>query len=344
MEEQPMGANDLRATALAMVADGKGILAADESTGTAGKRLEAVNIESTDESRRDYRELLFTTPGLGDYVSGAILYDETIRSKTSDGREMTKALEDNGVMPGIKVDTGAQPLANAEGEKVTEGLDGLRDRLKEYAEMGARFTKWRGVIHIEGPDHPSDYCIAVNAHALARYAALAQEAGLVPIVEPEVEIVGDHTLERCYEVTEKTLREVFAQLELQRVDLEGIILKPNMVISGKDAEKQSAVEEVAKVTIECLKKTVPDSVPGVCFLSGGQTPEQATAHLDAMNRLGPHPWVVSFSYARALQEPVLKTWKGEKSNWDAAQEALAHRAKLNSAASEGSYSTDMEQS
>ncbi len=338
-----MGANDLRATALAMVTDGKGILAADESTGTASKRLEAVNIESTDESRRDYRELLFTTPGLGDYVSGAILYDETIRSKTSDGTPMTKALEDNGLMPGIKVDTGAQPLANAEGEKVTEGLDGLRDRLAEYAEMGARFTKWRAVIHIEGP-LPSDYCIAVNAHALARYAALAQEAGLVPIVEPEVEIVGDHSLERCYEVTEKTLREVFAQLALQRVDLEGIILKPNMVITGKEVETQSTLDEVAEATIDCLMKTVPAAVPGICFLSGGQTPEQATAHLDAMNRLGPHPWVLSFSYARALQEPVLKTWKGEKSNWEAAQEALAHRAKLNSAASQGSYSADMEQS
>jgi len=338
-----MGANDLRATALAMVAEGKGILAADESTGTAGKRLEAVNIESTDESRRDYRELLFTTPGLGDYISGAILYDETIRSETSDGRSMVKALEDNGVMPGIKVDTGAKPLANAEGEKVTEGLDGLRDRLAEYAEMGARFTKWRAVIHIEG-ELPSEYCIAVNAHALARYAALAQEAGLVPIVEPEVEIVGDHTLERCYEVTEKTLREVFAQLALQRVDLEGIILKPNMVITGKEVEKQSTADEVAEATIDCLKKTVPAAVPGICFLSGGQTPEQATAHLDAMTRMGPHPWILSFSYARALQDPVLKTWKGEKSNWDAAQEALAHRAKLNSAASEGSYSSDMEQS
>ena len=339
-----MGANDLRATALAMVADGKGILAADESTGTAGKRLEAVNIESTDESRRDYRELLFTTPGLGDYISGAILYEETIRSETSDGRPMTKALEDNGVMPGIKVDTGAKPLALAEGEKVTEGLDGLRDRLTEFVEMGARFTKWRGVINIKGAELPSDYCIAVNAHALARYAALAQEAGLVPIVEPEVEIVGDHTLERCYAVTDKTLREVFAQLALQRVDLEGIILKPNMVISGKDAEKQSSVEDVAKATVDCLKKTVPAAVPGICFLSGGQTPEQATAHLDAMNLMGPHPWILSFSYARALQDPVLKTWKGEKSNWDAAQQALAHRAKLNAAAAEGAYSTDMEQS
>ncbi len=338
-----MGANDLRATAQAMVAEGKGLLAADESTGTAGKRLEAENIESTDESRRDYRELLFTTPGLGDYISGAILYDETIRSDTSDGTPMPKALEQNGVMPGIKVDTGANPLAKAEGEKVTEGLDGLRERLEEYVEMGARFTKWRAVINIKGRELPSDYCIAVNAHALARYAALAQEAGLVPIVEPEVEISGDHTLERCYEVTEATLRAVFNELALQRVELEGMILKPNMVISGKDADPQSSVDEVAEATISCLRKVVPGAVPGVCFLSGGQTPEQATAHLDAMNRLGPHPWEVSFSYARALQEPVLKTWKGEQSNWDAAQEALAHRAKLNSAAREGAYSSDMEQ-
>lgn len=339
-----MGANDLKATAQAMVAEGKGILAADESTGTAGKRLEAENIESTEESRRDYRQLLFTTPGLGDYISGAILYDETIRSETSDGKSMAKALEDNGVMPGIKVDTGAKPLAKAEGEKVTEGLDGLRERLEEYVEMGARFTKWRAVINIKGLELPSDYCVAVNAHALARYSALAQEAGLVPIVEPEVEISGDHTIERCYEVTEKTLRAVFNDLALQRVELEGMILKPNMVIAGKDAEKQSSVEEVAEATISCLRRVVPGAVPGICFLSGGQSPEQATAHLDAMNRMGPHPWQVSFSYARALQEPVLKTWKGENSNWDAAQEALAHRAKLNSAAREGSYSTDMEQS
>ncbi|MDQ3569162.1 MAG: fructose-bisphosphate aldolase class I [Actinomycetota bacterium] len=338
-----MGANDLRATAQAMVAEGKGLLAADESTGTAGKRLEAENIESTDESRRDYRELLFTTPGLGDYISGAILYDETIRSDTSDGTPMPKALEQNGVMPGIKVDTGANPLAKAEGEKVTEGLDGLRERLEEYVEMGARFTKWRAVINIKGRELPSDYCIAVNAHALARYAALAQEAGLVPIVEPEVEISGDHTLERCYEVTEATLRVVFNELAQQRVELEGMILKPNMVISGKDADHQSSVEEVAENTISCLRRVVPAAVAGVCFLSGGQTPEQATAHLDAMNRMGAHPWEVSFSYARALQEPVLKTWKGEQSNWDAAQEVLAHRAKLNSAARQGSYSSDMEQ-
>lgn len=334
---------DPRETAQALVAEGHGILAADESTGTATKRLEAENIESTDESRRDYRELLFTTPGLGDYVSGAILYDETIRSETSDGRPMTKALEDNGVIPGIKVDTGAKPLAKSPDEKVTEGLDGLRERFEEYADMGARFTKWRGVINIKGQELPTDYCIAVNAHALARYAALAQEAGLAPIVEPEVEISGDHTLERCFEVTEATLRAVFNELALQRVELEAMILKPNMVISGKDAERQASVEEVAEASVTCMRRVVPGAVPGICFLSGGQTPEQATAHLDAMNRMGPQPWQLSFSYARALQDPVLKAWKGEQANWDAAQQALAHRAKLNSAAREGSYSTDMEQ-
>ncbi len=334
---------DPRETARALVAEGQGILAADESTGTATKRLEAENIESTDQSRRDYRELLFTTPGLGDYVSGAILYDETIRSETSDGRPMAKALEDNGVIPGIKVDTGAKPLAKSPDEKVTEGLDGLRERLEEYVEMGARFTKWRGVINIKGSDLPTDYCIAVNAHALARYAALAQEAGLAPIVEPEVEISGDHTLERCFEVTETTLRAVFNQLALQRVELEGMILKPNMVISGKEGERQASVEEVAEATVTCMRRVVPGAVPGICFLSGGQTPEQATAHLDAMNRMGPQPWTLSFSYGRALQDPVLKAWKGEQANWDAAQKALAHRAKLNSAASEGAYSTDMEQ-
>ncbi len=338
-----MAAPDPRATAQALVAEDKGILAADESTGTATKRLEAESIESTDESRRNYRELLFTTPGLGDYISGAILYDETIRSKTSDGTPMAQALEQNGVIPGIKVDTGAKPLAKSPDEKVTEGLDGLRDRLEEYVEMGARFTKWRGVINIKGTELPTDYCIHVNAHALARYAALAQEAGLAPIVEPEVEISGDHSLERCFEVTETTLRVTFAELVAQRVDLEGMILKPNMVIAGKDADPQSEVEEVAEATIACMRRVVPAAVPGICFLSGGQSPEQATAHLDAMNKRGPHPWVISFSYARALQDPVLKAWKGQKENWEAAQKELAHRAKLNSAARQGSYSSDMEQ-
>ena len=338
-----MAAPDPRATAQALVAEDKGILAADESTGTATKRLEAESIESTDESRRDYRELLFTTPGLGDFISGAILYDETIRSDTSDGTPMAKALEQNGVIPGIKVDTGAKPLAKSEGEKVTEGLDGLRERLEEYVEMGARFTKWRAVVNIKGTDLPTDYCIHVNAHALARYAALAQEAGLAPIVEPEVEISGDHSLERCFEVTEATLRATFAELAAQKVELEGMILKPNMVIAGKEADPQSEVEEVAEATIECMRRVVPAAVPGICFLSGGQSPEQATAHLDAMNKRGPHPWVISFSYARALQDPVLKAWKGQKENWDAAQKELAHRAKLNSAAKAGSYSPDMEQ-
>ena len=336
---------DPRATAQALVAEGQGILAADESTGTATKRLEAENIESTDESRRDYRELLFTTPGLGEYVSGAILYDETIRSETSDGRTMCQALQDNDVIPGIKVDTGAKPLAGTgEREKITEGLDGLRERLAEYVEMGARFTKWRAVIQIEGRELPSDYCIATNAHALARFAALSQEAGMAPCVEPEVEISGDHSIERCFEVNEKTLRVVFAELALHRVDLEGMVLKPAMVIAGKNHESfPPDPQQVAEMTVTCMRRVVPAAVPGICFLSGGQTPEQATDHLNRMNKLGPQPWQLAFSYARALQGPVLQAWKGEKANWEAAQETLAHRAKLNSAARSGSYSSDMEQ-
>ena len=337
-------APDPRATAQALVADNKGILAADESTGTAAKRLEAEGIDTSEEMRRDYRQLLFTTPGLGDYISGTILYDETIRQKTSDGTPIPEAIKQNGIIPGIKVDTGAKPLAGAEGEKVTEGLDGLRERLEEYVEMGARFTKWRAVISIKDQELPSDYCILANSHALARYAALAQEAGLCPIVEPEVEINGDHSLERCFEVTEATLRATFNQLAAQRVDLEGMILKPNMVIAGKEHDSfPSPVEEVAEATVACMRRVVPAAVPGICFLSGGQTPEQATEHLNAMNNLGPQPWVLSFSYARALQEPVLKAWKGDSANWDAAQSALAHRAKLNVSARAGSYASDMEQ-
>ncbi|MDP8992062.1 MAG: fructose-bisphosphate aldolase class I [Actinomycetota bacterium] len=339
-----MAAPDPRATAQALVAEGQGILAADESTGTATKRLEAENIESTDQSRRDYRELLFTTPGLGEYVSGAILYDETIRSNTSDGRTMCQALDENGVIPGIKVDTGANALAGAEGEKITEGLDGLRERLEEYVEMGARFTKWRAVIQIQGDELPSDYAIAVNAHALARFAALSQEAGMAPCVEPEVLIDGDHSIERFFEVNEKTLRVVFAQLALQRVELEAMVLKPSMVIAGKEHESfPSDPQQVAEMTVACMRRVVPAAVPGICFLSGGQTPEQATEHLNLMNELGPQPWQLAFSYARALQEPVLKAWKGDNANWQAAQQALAHRAKMNSAARSGSYSPDMEQ-
>ena len=339
-----MAAPDPRATAQALVAEGQGILAADESTGTATKRLEAENIESTDQSRRDYRELLFTTPGLGEYVSGAILYDETIRSNTSDGRTMCQALDENGVIPGIKVDTGANALAGAEGEKITEGLDGLRERLEEYVEMGARFTKWRAVIQIQGDELPSDYAIAVNAHALARFAALSQEAGMAPCVEPEVLIDGDHSIERCFEVNEKTLRVVFAQLALQRVELEAMVLKPSMVIAGKEHESfPSDPQQVAEMTVACMRRVVPAAVPGICFLSGGQTPEQATEHLNLMNKLGPQPWQLAFSYARALQGPVLQAWKGDNSNWEAAQQALAHRAKMNSAARSGSYSPDMEQ-
>ena len=339
-----MAAPDPRQTAQALVADGQGILAADESTGTATKRLEAEDIESTDESRRDYRELLFTTPGLGEYISGAILYDETIRSATSDGTPMAQALERNGVIPGIKVDTGAQALAGAEGEKITEGLDGLRERLGEYVDMGARFTKWRAVIQIQGPDLPSAYAVHANAHALARFAALSQEAGLAPCVEPEVLIEGDHSMERCFEVIEATLREVFSQLATHRVALEAMVLKPSMVTAGKEHDSwPNPPEEVAEATVACMKRVVPAAVPGICFLSGGQSPEQATENLNAMNKLGPQAWQLSFSYARALQGPVLKAWKGDNSNWEAAQASLAHRAKMNSAARSGSYSPDMEQ-
>ena len=336
-----MSAEDLIATAKAMVAPGKGVLAADESTGTIGKRFEKVGVESTEDSRRAYRELLFTTPGLSDYVSGVIMYDETIRQETSDGRPFPNMLEDNGILPGIKVDTGAKPLANSDGEKITEGLDGLRERVEEYVGLGAKFAKWRAVITI-GNGIPTPYCIAANAHALARYAALCQEGGLVPIVEPEVLIDGDHTIERCYEVSDLTLRAVFAELGNQRVLLEGMVLKPNMVISGKDASEQASVEQVAEQTVRCMRRVVPAAVPGIAFLSGGQSPEQATQHLQAMNELGPHPWQLTFSYARALQDPPMQAWKGDESNVEAAQQALAHRAKLNSAAREGNYEPDME--
>ena len=342
-----MAAPDSRQTALALVAEGQGILAADESSGTATKRLDAEGIESTEETRRAYRELLFTTPGLGEYISGAILYDETIRQSTSDGTPMPQALEQNGVIPGIKVDTGAKPLAGTgEAEKITEGLDGLADRFAEYVDMGARFTKWRAVIQIDDEAGlPSDYCIHTNAHALARFAKLSQEAGLAPCVEPEVLIDGDHSQERCFEVIETTLRAVFNELALQRVSLEGMVLKPSMVTAGKEHQSwPTPPEEVASATVACMRRVVPAAVPGICFLSGGQSPEQATENLNAMNKVGPHPWQISFSYARALQGPVLKAWKGEAANREAAQAALAHRAKLNSAARQGSYASDMEQS
>jgi fructose-bisphosphate aldolase class I len=337
-----MAKETLEATAHALVAPGKGILAADESTGTIEKRLKSIEVESTEDKRRDYREMLFTTPGLGDHISGVILYDETIRQSGKDGVPFTKVLEDAGVIPGIKVDKGAKPLAGAEGETVTEGLDGLRERLEEYREMGAKFTKWRAVIAIEGEKKPSAYCMHVNAHALARYAVLSQQAGLVPIVEPEVLMDGDHTIQRCYEVTEATLEAVFNELFSQRVVYEGMLLKPNMVISGKNCTQQAGPDEVADATIRCFRSVVPAAVPGIVFLSGGQSDEEATANLNAMNAKGPHPWQLSFSYGRALQAPSLKAWRGDDANVQAGQDALAHRARMNGAARDGSYTSDME--
>ena len=336
-----MAEETLEATARALVAPGKGILAADESTGTIEKRLKSIEVESTEENRRAYREMLFTTAGLGDHISGVILYDETIRQSTKDGAPFTKVLVDAGVIPGIKVDMGAKPLAGAEGEKVTEGLDGLRERLMEYRDLGAKFTKWRAVIDI-GKDRPSAYCIHVNAHALARYAALSQEAGLVPIVEPEVLMDGPHPLERCYEVTEATLEGVFNELFSQRVVYERMLLKPNMVISGNECSEQAGPEQVADATIRCFRSVVPAAVPGIVFLSGGQSDEQATANLNAINAGGPHPWQLSFSYGRALQAPSLKAWRGDEANVRAGQDALSHRARLNGAARDGRYTPEME--
>jgi fructose-bisphosphate aldolase class I len=337
-----MAEETLDAIARALVAPKKGILAADESTGTIEKRLKSIEVESTEDKRRDYREMLFTTPGLGDHISGVILYDETIRQSTKDGVPFTKVLEDAGVIPGIKVDKGAKPLAGAEGETVTEGLDGLRERLTEYRELGAKFTKWRAVIAIDGDKIPSAYCIHVNAHALGRFAVLSQEAGLVPIVEPEVLMDGLHSINRCYEVTEATLQAVFNELFSQRVVYEGMLLKPNMVVSGKECPQQATPEEVAEATVRCFSGVVPAAVPGIVFLSGGQGDEEATANLSAMNALGEQPWQLSFSYGRALQAPSLKAWKGEDANVPAGQDALAHRARMNGAARDGSYTADLE--
>lgn len=325
---------DLRATARAMVAPGKGILAADESTATITKRFDRLSIPSTPETRRAYREMLFTTAGLEQWVSGVILYDETIYQNASDGRPIPVLLAERGILPGIKVDTGAKPLAGRPGETITEGLDGLRERVRGYAEIGARFAKWRAVIAI-GEGLPSGACVAANAHALGRYAALCQEDGLVPIVEPEVLMEGDHSIERCAEVTEATLRAVFAALADQGVDLEAIVLKPNMVVAGKDAPRQPDVDEVAEATLACLRRTVPAAVPGIAFLSGGQSPEQATAHLAAMTTAGPQPWTLTFSYGRALQDPALSAWCGTAV--DAGQAALAGRAAANAAAASASH-------
>jgi len=333
--------SDLEKIARAMVAPHKGILAADESSPTIKKRFDSIKLESTEENRRAYRELLFTTPRVQEYVSGVILYDETIRQKSSDGTPFPKVLEGRGILPGIKVDKGTKALAGAPEEKITEGLDGLRERLAEYRGLGARFTKWRAVITI-GDGIPSDLCIDTNAHALARYAALCVEAGLVPIVEPEVLMDGPHTIERCYEVTERTLRRLFAELYAQRVPLEQTILKPNMVLSGTECSRQAGVREVAEQTLRCLRAAVPAAVPGIVFLSGGQSDEDATAHLNEMNRMGGGPWQLSFSYGRALQAAPLKAWGGRPENRDAAQRAFYHRARCNGAARTGSYTAEME--
>ena len=332
----------LEETARAMVAPGRGILAADESTPTCKKRFDSIGAESTEESRRAYREMLFTTGGVEEYISGVILFDETIRQNAADGTPFPKLLASKGILPGIKVDTGAKNLAGSPGEKVTEGLDGLRERLAEYRNLGARFTKWRAVITI-GDGIPRDACIEANAHALARYAALCVEGGLVPIVEPEVLMDGPHTLERCYQVTERTLRRVFGELYAQHVPLEQIILKPNMVISGTTCPQRADARTVATETLRCFANAVPAQVPGIVFLSGGQSEIEATVHLNEMNQMGGGPWQLSFSYGRALQAPPLEAWGGQAANVPAAQKALHHRARCNSAARDGRYTGAMEQ-
>ena len=337
-----MSKQELETVAQAMVAKGKGILAADESMGTIKRRFDSIKIESNENNRRAYREMLFTTKGLEEAISGVILFDETLRTAVSEGTPFPQVLSKKGIMPGIKVDKGPIEIPGFPGETVTEGLDGLRGRVKEYKDLGAKFAKWRAVITI-GAGIPTTNCLVQNAHALARYAALCQEGGVVPIVEPEVLLDGNHTIERCQEVSEETLRITFAALLEQRVHLEGMILKPSMVVSGKDNSRQAGVEEVAERTLRCLKRTVPSAVPGIAFLSGGQSAVSATEHLNAMNQLGPHPWQVSFSYARALQDPALKAWKGEAGNVSAAQKVFYHRAKMNSAARSGSYTKQMEE-
>ncbi len=340
----PDAVPDLAEIARALVAPGKGILAADESTSTIKRRFDAIGVENTEDNRRAYRELLFRAPRIAEYISGVILYDETIRQKAADGTPLVKILRDQGIHPGIKVDLGAKPLAFAPGELITEGLDGLRERLAEYKGLGAVFSKWRAVITI-GDGIPSDHCIRVNAHALARYAALSQEAGIVPIVEPEVLMDGAHSIDQCNEVTIKTLRMVFIQLAAQRVRLDGMLLKPNMVLSGKDAPNRAAAEEVARRTVDCFRETVPAAVPGIVFLSGGQSDDEATVNLDAINRYAAKiraPWQLSFSYGRGLQAAPQKAWSGKRENVPAAQRAFEHRAKLTAAAALGRYSPAME--
>ncbi len=336
-----MNEDQLKNTVNAMMAPGKGLLAADESSNTCNKRFEAVGLETTEENRRQYRQLLLTTDGIEGFLSGVILYDETIRQKDDSGTPFAEVLKQKGIIPGIKVDMGAKDLALHQGEKVTEGLDGLRERFAEYAEMGAGFAKWRAVIMIQSDDLPSEACLHANSHAMARYAALAQEAGIVPIVEPEVLLDGDHSIERCYEATGRTLKALFHSLKDQGVMLEGTILKASMVLSGKDASDRADVQTVAQQTVKCLIEHVPHNVGGVVFLSGGQGEEEATAHLDAMNKIGNTPWGLTFSYSRAIQNPVLKLWaEGDK---EKAAMAYLHRGKANSLASRGQWSEDFEQ-
>ena len=338
-----MDLDTLRANAQALVAPGKGILAADESGGTIKKRFDSIKVESTEDNRRAYRDLLFTAPGIEDHISGVILFDETIRQDSLSGTPFPKLLAEKGIIPGIKVDTGAKPLALSEGETVTEGLDGLRERLAEYHALGARFAKWRATYTISD-ELPTRNCYRANAQALSRYAALCQEAGIVPIVEPEVYMEGSHTIDRASDVTAEAQAELFHELHLQRVLFEGVLLKPNMILSGYDAKDQAPDEEVAEKTIRCFTWTVPAAVPGVVFLSGGQSDEQATSRLNEMNKRGPHPWELSFSYGRALQAPALKAWQGKPDNVAAAQVAFIMRANLNGAARSGSYTAAMEQS
>jgi fructose-bisphosphate aldolase class I len=337
-----MNLAELNKIAQAMVAPGKGILAADESSGTIKKRFDAINVESTEDNRRDYREMLFRSKdAMSKYISGVILYDETIWQKAKDGTPLVKLIEQAGSIPGIKVDEGTQPLPGCPGELVTVGLDRLAERLKKYYEQGARFAKWRAVIDI-GQGIPSYTAVHTNAHALARYAALCQAAQIVPIVEPEVLMDGDHSIERCYEVTEFVLKETFQELYYQKVALEGMILKPNMAISGKKAKNRAGIKEVAEKTVKLLKECVPAAVPGIAFLSGGQSDEEATAHLDAMNRIGGLPWKLTFSYGRALQAAPQKAWSGKAANVAAGQQAFTHRAHMNGLASKGEWKADLE--
>jgi fructose-bisphosphate aldolase, class I len=338
-----MNLADLNKVALALVAPGKGLLAADESSGTIKKRFDAINVVSTEESRRDYREMLFrSSEAMSRYISGVILYDETIWQKAKDGTPLIKIIEQAGAVPGIKVDEGTQALPNCPGELITAGLDKLAERLKKYYEAGARFAKWRAVINIDKDKLPSMTAIRANAHALGRYAALCQDAQIVPIVEPEVLMDGDHDIDRCYEMSQRVLNKTFQELRIQRVALEGMVLKPNMVVPGKKNPRQASVEEVAEKTVRLLKNCVPAAVPGIAFLSGGQSDEDATAHLNAMNRIGGLPWHLTFSYGRALQAAPQKAWSGKAENVAAGQRAFTHRAQMNSLASRGEWKADLE--